>query len=83
MVDTAGPRDKTPARDALDAETYARVKTLARARLLRSARMRTAPATAARDHALILILGLGYLIASFFVWAMFIVRKASSPSPCR
>jgi site-specific recombinase XerD len=57
MVETAGPSDKAPARDALDAETYARVKTLARARLVRSARMRTAPATAARDHALILVLG--------------------------
>jgi integrase/recombinase XerC len=57
MVETAGASDKTPARDALDAETYARVKTLARARLVRSARMRTAPATAARDLALILVLG--------------------------
>jgi site-specific recombinase XerD len=57
MVETAGASDKTPARAALDAETYARVKTLARARLVRSASMRTAPATAARDHALILVLG--------------------------
>jgi site-specific recombinase XerD len=57
MVETAGARDGTPTRDALDAATYERVKTLARARLVRSARMRSARATAARDHALILVLG--------------------------
>jgi integrase len=57
MVETAGARDGAPTRDALDAATYKRVKTLARAKLVRSARMRTERATAARDLALILVLG--------------------------
>jgi type IV secretion system protein TrbL len=40
---------------------------------------RIAPAAAisgVAEPALILILGLGYLVASFFVWALFIARKA-------
>jgi len=57
MVGTAGLKDSASARDALDADTYARVSALARARLIRNARTRTARPTAARDHALILVLG--------------------------
>ncbi len=57
MVETAGLKDTMSARDALDAATYDRVKSVARGRLVRSARMRTARPTAARDHALILVLG--------------------------
>lgn len=57
MVETAGLKDSATARDALDADTYARVRALARARLIRSARTRTALPTAARDHALMLVLG--------------------------
>jgi len=50
-------KDAATARDALDADAWARVRALARARLVRSARTRTARPTAARDHALILVLG--------------------------
>ncbi|MDQ3881465.1 MAG: tyrosine-type recombinase/integrase [Chloroflexota bacterium] len=57
MVETAGLKDATTSRDALDAATYERVKTLARARLVRSARMRASRPTATRDYALILVLG--------------------------
>ena len=57
MVETAGLKDPATTRDALNADTYARVRALARARLIRSARTRTALPTAARDHALILVLG--------------------------
>jgi site-specific recombinase XerD len=57
LVETAGLNDTRSSRDALDATTYERVKTLARARLVRSARMRSARPTAARDLALILVLG--------------------------
>jgi hypothetical protein len=57
MVETAGLKDSATARDALDADSWARVRALARARLVRSARTRTARPTAARDHALILVLG--------------------------
>ncbi|MCA1678165.1 MAG: tyrosine-type recombinase/integrase, partial [Actinobacteria bacterium] len=57
LVETAGLNGATRSRDALDAATYERVKTLARARLVRSARMRAARPTAARDLALILVLG--------------------------
>ena len=57
MVETAGLKDAATARDALDAVAWARVRALARARLVRSARTRTARPTAARDHALILVLG--------------------------
>lgn len=32
--------------------------------------------TGTQEPALILVLSLGYLIASFFVWAMFVIRKA-------
>jgi len=42
MVETAGLKDPATARDALDADTWARVRALARARLVRSARTRTA-----------------------------------------
>lgn len=51
MVETAGARDNTP-----NAETYARVNTLP-ARAVRSARIRTTPATAPSDLALILLHG--------------------------
>jgi integrase len=57
MVETAGVDDSRQARDALDTHTWERVKATARARLVRSARMRTSRAAATRDVALILVLG--------------------------
>jgi integrase len=57
MVETATIRDEPRARDALDEATWRRVEATARARLARGAHQRTSRTAAARDLALILVLG--------------------------
>jgi site-specific recombinase XerD len=57
MVEIATVTDTAPARQGLDSATWERVLTVARARLTGSARQRCSPHTAARDLALIQVLG--------------------------
>jgi integrase/recombinase XerD len=57
MVESTPLHEETPHRDALDEQTWRPVRELARARRVRSARSRTSPGAAARDYALILVLG--------------------------
>lgn len=57
MVEATPLRDGTAHREALDELTWRRVKEIARARLVRSPRARGSRPAAARDYALILVLG--------------------------